>query len=402
MYNTYSKDMLKCFIRKNAGESELWNRFLAMFYGNGHLQVPNTDPKTVGEYPTVTMLYLMQKDSVYRDDILNRYNLWLESTQKPVNVDKITTAPPTKIKFVEFDELEKDIKEEYSDVFGIDAPKEVLKKLKENLRNKTNEYLNRYNINDTKKISEALGVSILERNKISKNREIVVRPSFELTVENPDEPKVYSVTFDLKDRDVQIRVKHEEDEPESITLSLLYLNPNLHQKNIGLKLTTNLLGYAEKNKLDKVELLAYRNDDSRFGATPYVGYKVWPRLGFNGNLEDADAYYNEQSTKEYNLDNKELFFKFIEFIQKNKSPKLQKFYQDLKSSPIDPEYNTQFTMQNLYALGPEAIKIWEQIGSDISLSLSTDPNSRSNQIFKKYLQKKIDKNLQSLTEWYDE
>lgn len=402
MYKKYSKDMLKCFMQKNANESESWNRFLAIFYENGHTKVPNTNPKTVGEYPTVTMLYLFQKDSAYRDDILNKYNLWLESIQKPVNVDKITTAPSTKIRFIDSDEIEKDIKEEYEDVFRTEIPKELLKKVRLNLKNKTNDYLNQYNLNDTKKISEALGVSILERNNISKNRDVEVKPFFEFMPENPDEPKLYSVSFKLIDRNVKIRVQHYEKQPELITLGFLWLNSDLHQKNIGLKLTTNLLGHAEKNKLDKVDLLAYRDDNSSFGATPYVGYKVWPKLGFNGNLEDAAVYFNEQNLKEYNPSDRELLSSFPEFIQGSKNPKLQKLYQDLENSPIDPEYNTQFTIQNLYALGPEAIKIWEQIGGDISLALSTNPDSRSNQIFKKYLQKKIDKNLQSLTEWYNE
>lgn len=153
-------------------------------------------------------------------------------------------------------------------------------------------------------------------------------------------------------------------------------------KGLGTKAIFTQYKMALKYKVDKITTFA-AGDSSAFNSEGkllkenFIGYYVWPKIGYNGNIFDSlDVNQTRAILESLNLpkwdDLRNWLYKYTEF-----SPNRKNLY-----------------ISDVYACSVDGVLIgqqwWKENGVALELSLDTNPKSISYRIINSYFKKKCD------------
>lgn len=352
--NKHLHTILKAFMAKHANEDLLWETFLDLFWGGGHKEVPNRDldPKVLQRYPMVTMAYLYEKDEPFRSEVQKNFLTWKENL--PSSPKEISNH------IEEYNTPSNDeINSKFKLKVGVDK----------NLQKEVYDYIvNEMNFTP-ENILRISGVSHLKQkddvyiyHKINLNGDIEISVSNLPEMNNPKTSFSSSIIFKLEDGTAELKAK--------------FLRVPDTGNGIGMKIFTSRVLEAKKANISKITCNAAKIDDD------VIGYKVWPKMGYDCALSSS------VNKEEFNLES------FLSTM-KNENPDL---YEEYTKAPIDPKYQTQYTIQNLYALGPQAVQFWEKHGSSIFMDFDLTDGSKSLNIFNRRLNKALSKQ-NNINDW---
>jgi hypothetical protein len=352
--NKHLQTILKAFMAKHANEDLLWETFLDLFWGGGHKEVPNRDldPDVLQHYPMVTMAYLYEKDEPFRSEVQDSFLTWKENLP----------SPPKEISnYIE--EYETPSNDEINSKYKFEI------ELDKNLKKDIYDYITN-DINFThENILRISGLSHLkQKDKVSIYYKVNLDGNIEVSVSNKEEKNKPKVSFRSS-----IIFKLEEGTAE---LNAKFLQVPDTGNGIGMKIFTSRVLEAKKANISKITCNAAKRDSD------LIGYKVWPKMGYDCGLNSG---FNKHS---FNL-------KSFLSTMKDENPGL---YEQYTKGPIDPKYRTQYTIQNLYALGPQAAQFWEKHGSSIFMDFDLTDGSKSLSIFNRRLNKALSKQ-NNINEW---
>ena len=90
--------------------------------------------------------------------------------------------------------------------------------------------------------------------------------------------------------------------------TVLKLKPDA-PKGLGTRIFANQIIEAKRMGVDRIECLAHRDDDED---PPFIGYKVWPKMGYDGLIPEEVLNKSPQImaalTKNYDLSQGKKFF----------------------------------------------------------------------------------------------
>lgn len=143
----------------------------------------------------------------------------------------------------------------------------------------------------------------------------------------------------LKDKNGDVFCKNEE----------IRVNPK--GTGLGLRIfSEQVQSLSKEGKVKKIKCYAAGSGGEDAEKATYIGFKVWPKFGYDGPL--TDEHKNEW-----------------------------------RRNPDAKKYNKANTIQELYAM-PGGKEIWEKYGSGIELEFDLSPNSKSMQTLNKYMEMK--------------
>ncbi len=128
-------------------------------------------------------------------------------------------------------------------------------------------------------------------------------------------------------------------------------------KGLGTKLLANQVSQAKKHKVERIDCTAARD-----ATNYYIGYKVWPKLGFDGDVPDT-----------------------------SKIP--SKILKTLKKTSED-----EIKISDLYQI-EGGQKWWEEYGDSFDAQFDLLPGSMSEKILSEYVKKKAEKENLTPDEW---
>jgi hypothetical protein len=356
------KNTLRAFLIKAHEKDPEWGVYLKRFWDEGHQKVPNTDKDTVSTYPDVTMLYLYEKDPVFKEKIDNNFEAY-KKTQNPLDTNKVK-LPEIRIKSIEKvlsttipqNEFMSRLKaKEELGIKGSKAEKEVIKDYAKEKEPDFHSYLKNKNLNSetlTKitgihNVSDSIDnaeVSLDFANDFSKDRD----PSFPYSVNIRAESEQLSV-----DRSIMFKKNG------SMELVMNSMSVNNQQKGFGFKMLYGSIDTAKRLGVENITTFAERHDGANY---PQIGYKVWPKMGYDFPIpEDVLSKLKHQAPDTY-----------------------------LRLSELeeDSKYGSQYTIQNLYSLGKDAVEFWEKEGTSTNLEFSLKDGSKNLSILNKYFARK--------------
>ena len=117
------------------------------------------------------------------------------------------------------------------------------------------------------------------------------------------------------------------------------------RKGTGTRMFSEQVERLVKAGVKRIETLAARHSSIRSRDNKYVGYKIWPKLGYDGPLLDTHR------------------------------------------DSLPGEFQNTSTIQELYAT-KEGTEAWEKFGTNISLTFDLTEGSRSRKILEMYLKKR--------------
>lgn len=352
--NKHLHTILKAFIAKHANEDFLWETFLDLFWDSGHKEVPNrdSDPDVLQQYPMVTMAYLYEKDESFRSEVQNNFLNWKENLPSPPKeisnyIDEYRTPSD--------DEINSKCK------FEIELDQNLQKEIYEHITN---------NMNFThENILRISGLSHLkQKEKVYLYYKVNSDGNVEISVSNKTEENKQKVSFQSS-----LIFKFDEG---SADLNAKFLEVPNTGNGLGMKIFTSRVLEAKKTGISKITCNAAKRDPD------IIGYKIWPKMGYDCGLN-------------FGLNKFEFNLKAFLSAMKNENPSL---YYEYTRSPVDPKYKTQFTIQNLYALGPQAVEFWEKHGNSIFMEFDLTDGSKSLNIFNRRLNKALSKH-NNINEW---
>lgn len=376
-------------------------QYLDLFWEGGHKKVKNPNPETVDIYKFVTMMYLYQNNEVFKNQVDLDFENWkkfkhsyTEQTnflkyfnsrfyvsdsfvQKHYPLDDLENYGEyytDSMDPIELDSLVQQYRAKNPKASRGTAEDFVILELGDKYKTYVNKIRDQYNLTDESLVRltgvyqkqnkpKAIEFSIKKYNSS-------IEEDFD-NLENDPENFTLNLSHENKDMESIFKVKYHKEEGLSLELDSIVIQNNRNE--LGSKTLFMSIREALNLNIPKMTLNALRNDE--IGS---VGYKVWPKMGFDGDLKQVLVHNSNED------DNA---FLFLDHLKKD-NPEL---YQKLEESQIDPKYKTQFTIQNLYSLGPEAISYWSKYGDSMDMEFDLTEGSKSLDIFNRSLYRKISK-----------
>jgi len=304
---------------KSSGPPPLWKEFLEANYNGGHKKVKNTS-KTKGKHPEVRVTTLMKTDKVFMRKIMEEYHRWVKEQEEEGEGggQKTKTESPSA-----------------KSVFGVSYTKEYSYEDKIKLDKRTANYLKTHQVS-VKDLLDAAGFSAIEGQPY--NRPFIHMDDGNLTVES----NLYDTGAP-----VQVVCRKFDFDKKNMKNDTLLLGGNA-PKGLGTKLLTSQIEKARQLGMMTMTCEAYRDDPG------FVGYKVWPRLGYDGPIP----------------------------VEKTGLP--QKYQEALAQAGHEQPWR----IQQLYALGKDAIDWWDEHGTTFKAEFDLADDSMSMKLFEAYIKKK--------------
>jgi hypothetical protein len=362
----YIKDIIRAFIRKNARNNQTWLMYLDQFWGGGHRDVPNIDddPKIVKENPYVTMLYLYDKSNVFKERIDTHYDNWLRMNDLADIENKEDFAHnPDNINLSDQD-LHNNFK------LNVMAEQKDFNEISE------------YWIKKRGFTPEnAVRLAGLEPLSFITNKNLKANIKYKIDTNDADRKLSIAIDYSsfkgvniILERTIKVPLKKE----PYVEANLLSLSENTHKNQTGSKILATMIHNAKKLGIEKITTNMAKSPAT--DRNPMIGYYVWPKMGYDGNLtSEGDA-------------------KFIKFMV-NLRAKNSDIYEKYTNSEVNPEFGTQYTIQNLYALGPEAVELWKKYGYELYGEFNLDDNSISMKIWNARMAKILAKHNGDMKQW---
>lgn len=326
--------------------SAMWLKFLEDVHEKGRERVKNTNPKTKDKNPEVSFSTLFKNDQGFRAKAIKEFKEWLRKGQEG---EAPTEEKPSSEESLKEEETPSSSKETPSafrtpGTKGIaSVPTTTTKKLL-----KKASFMGDLSKKQQKKIlaryKEALGTDDL--NEILHAMGFSEIPGVEKLRLNIGmaEDKLTVFTFE-GGLDCERVITFDENNVPSLYNDHLKL-PEGSPKGTGTRIFASEIAWARKLGIKKISCSAHRDDDE---TPPYIGYKVWPRLGYDGDISKS--------------------------LGRNELP------PDLKECLGD-----QTNIQALFACGPKAIEWWDENGDSFDATFDTEGFSA--ELFDAYLEKK--------------
>lgn len=394
------------FLIKHASDTEPDKvEYLNLFWEGGHKKVKNPNPETVDIYKFVTMMYLYQNNPSFKNQIDSDFENWkklkhsnTDLTNFLKNFNSRSYVPDSFIQKsyplddlenygeyytdntdpIELDSLVQQYRAKNPKVSKSTAEDFVVLDLGDKYKTYVNKIREQYNLTD-----EALVrlTGVFQKQNKPKAIELSIKKynsSIEDDFDNLDSEVLndldnFSLNLSHENRDMEstFKVKYHKENGLSLELDNIVIQNNGNE--LGSKILFMSLREALNLNIPKMTMTALRDDE--IGS---VGYKVWPKMGFDGDLKQVLMH---------NPNDEDSDVLFLDHIKKD-NPEL---YGKLEKSQVDDKYKTQFTIQNLYSLGPEAISYWSKYGDSMDMEFDLTEGSKSLDIFNRSLFKKISK-----------
>lgn len=260
-------------LAQNIENSSQWDQFLEERYEGGKKEVPNPNPKTKNKYNQVTVDTALKFDQggkrPFFERLKNEFLAWLGKLK---GKDKKPALSAPKNDMLQFkhseDRFEKrKIKVNYGDfeiLYGDGVPW-AEEKLGSNLKDMSHN------------IAKISGVAALQ------NVESKIFILGEKLLCHTQGEHIFNMARDITRKEDGAIVLHN---------SVLKLKPDA-PKGLGTKIFANQIIEAKRMGINRVECNAYRDDDED---PPFIGYKVWPKMGYDGFIPD-DVMKNPEILK---------------------------------------------------------------------------------------------------------
>jgi hypothetical protein len=338
---------------KPKGPPARWKEFLKEKYESGKKKVTNTNPDTKDQFPQVTMLTLFNNDSQFKAKVMKEYESWIKDSKqtdlfydsKPKTQDKPKQNKP----LLPYKDLSKEIRNHIN--MGTKTKFKVSGDLK------LHQIPIKYGNFTKQSVFGLIGGSVLRNFK--GDCDIAVFESEMGSNYYEIHANFLEDSMDnMEDCQRIIFISAKEKYIKMVHLSLTYDAP----KGLGTKILAQTVANAIKMGFNKLTCEAERNDTDG-----YVGYKVWPKMGYDGPLPT--------------------------WVMEDLPDRIKKDFEALEI--------TKPTLLDLYELedGPEW---WEDNGATIDLEFDLSPNSRSLHVFYNYLKNKADKAGDSLNDYVND
>lgn len=291
-----------------AGEAK-WQEFLDAKYDGGKKQVPNTNPDTRKRYPKVSVTTLLKSDQGFQTKLQEEFTKWIEQAAKS---KKETPKKP-----------------ESGGVFGV----KFNHTYKVSLDDRKPEVRKAFEAAEVSEhdLADLAGVSALP--SLTKEVRITTYEG-KLAVRTTDDPPVEEI---LRTFDFEKKIMKNES---------LFLSKDA-PKGLGTKVLASQIDKAKQLGMKKMVCEAVRHGSSM------IGYKVWPRLGYDGEV-----------------------------------PSSVKIPDTYKKKLKAEGHKEPFRIQQLYSLGKDAIEWWDKSGDSFEAEFDLADDSLSMRIFKRYLEEK--------------
>lgn len=362
----YIKNLIRAFMRKNARNNQIWLMYLDQFWDGGHRDVPNIDddPEVVTENPYVTMLYLYDKSDVFKERVDKHYDNWVKMN----NLEDFEHKEDFTHNSDNINLSDQDL----HDSFQLDVKAEQ----------KDFHELSEYWIKKRGFTPEnAIRLAGLEPITSLENQKLKARVEYKINKDSADRDLTIEVEYSsskginlLLERVITVPLKKE----PYVEASLLSLNENAHRNQTGSKILAMMIHNAKKMGIKKIKTSMSKSYSGT--KNPMIGYYVWPKMGYDGDLTSEDE------------------FKFKKFMEKLKAENSD-IYEKYSNSEVNPEFGTQYTIQNLYALGPEAVELWKKYGYELYGEFSLDDSSISMKIWNARMAKILEKHNGDMRQW---
>lgn len=292
---------------KKKGPPPLWDEFLDEKYNGGSKRVKNTNPKTQADYPEVRVTTLMKTDKAFMQKVMEEYRRWLGEKHDLGDSD----AGPKKAK----------------PVFGVKFP---------------DEYPD-FEIEDA--VWEALGETSWEPEDLLDMAGLA--PTKGLKSRITMKGGKFHVEADGRSNDIKVLARIIDFKAKTMVMKNMEIRSDA-PKGLGTKIFASQIEKARALGLQKLTCDAARLDPF------FNGYKIWPRLGYDGPLP----------------------------VEETGLP--TKFQKALKQAG----HKQPWRIQQLYSLGKEAIDWWDKNGDSFDAEFDLQDGSTSMQLFTAYVQKK--------------
>lgn len=320
--------------------SAMWLKFLEEVHEKGRERVKNTNPKTKDKNPEVSFSTLFKNDQGFRAKSIKEFKEWLRKGQDSESPSEEKPSAEEEGS----DQVEKPSKPKGSGLSSVPTTvsKDLLKRA--TFRNELSErekkeilasYKEDLGTDDLNEIIHALGFGEFPGIE-DKNLEITMHAGRLQVQFSTGYPNYFGCTREIYFEESGPRVHND----------YLRLPPD-SPKGTGTRIFATGVAWAKKLGIKKIDCLAYRSDSS---IPPFIGYKVWPRLGYDGEIpkDIRESNYMPKSVRECLGDNT--------------------------------------TIQALFSCGPEAIAWWDSNGDSFDATFDTDGFSAA--LFDAYLEKK--------------
>jgi hypothetical protein len=315
--NAYYKKAFKRILTKYGSVGDpLWKEFLKEKYDNGSREVPNTT-ETKDQFPKITVNTLFEKDDNYKDKLLREFDLW--KSNKPESTEK---SPKSNL--------------------DLDRARKVTQKHKKDKHLEASEFETTDNtfIRDNFKNVEQLEDYLLLLTGFANlpYKEDISKPRVD----------IYSNTISFKYLDKGATLwRWIYPERKEIVMEEIKLSKDA-PKGLGTKIFSQTVEMAIHNGFKKLTCKAHRNDKDG-----YIGYKIWPKMGYDGEIPSKSKKALKEDTN---------------FLKKFSKP-------PSKVSEI---------------LAVEGgIEWWDINGYSFHAEFDLTPGSKSLEVYQKYISKKM-------------
>ena len=332
--------------KKPKGPPPGWDLFLKEKYEGGKRKVTNPNPKTRQKWPQVTTSTAL-KEAIFRKKVMQEYSQWAKD-----NKDKLKGKNSQPVSQPELKVPEKAVKK------GIPAPKKIhkdlivseqsasaLKAIRDHLRD------NNIDLDIPDDALELVGASPLTA------KEDIVKPSFRVESHRGDA----GIQMYIQNRHVSNMIRwigKDKKGKKYIYNDTLYMKDDAPD-GMGARIFASQVAQAAKEGYDRIDCLAFRSG-------PWVGYKVWPKLGYDGEIP------------------KNLFlFEWPE-----------KFDKAFEKKGFEKPYK----VSHLYQV-PGGMEWWEENGTSFDATFDLTEGSQSMRILTAYLDKKAKQNNTTVEDW---
>jgi len=343
--------------KKPVGPPPKWDEFLKARYEGGKKKVTNPNPKTKTKWPQVTAQTAM-KDKNFMKRLMKEYKEWIKDA--PDSSPAKQESAPEKEKP---NKSSKDIYTKYLRVLKTKSLKEDQFEIS--------------GLSNGADFESSVGVA---PDKIPDffGGSLITHPDSALSVDiygnrhHGDDG--YSVRFtNAKGVTTFLRwVGEDGDGKRYIYNDTLYLKDDV-PKGLGTRLFASEVLNAAQQGFDRIDCLAFR---SSWGN--WVGYKVWPKLGYDGEIPIG------MPSKANGID------RF--YIEEDDFP--EEFEKEFKKRG----YKEPWRIQQLYSI-PGGMEWWEENGGSFSASFDLKEGSLSMQILTQYLEEKAKQEKTTVEEW---